>query len=206
MAGCKVVDQTDVDGDGRTDAVGIVPQGLDQVDEPGSVTVRVRTATDRLLTSTSRGVWWYGKPAEVYSGSAAIDDRRGAELVLGQAMGAHTLLYRVLAYRDGNLTTLQSPKAPKRTGQSRDIDTWTVDGSFSFQVGIKRSTSRGRVYVTVTSAERSTSGSSHSGWAVRYRRTSDGWKEVSTKRVWYGTDEEASKVGGWHVKGLPRFS
>lgn len=205
VTGCSVVARTDVDGDGRADEIGIVPRGLDRVEKPGTVTVRVQTATKRLVSTTSRDVWWYGNPSEVWAGSAEIDSARGAELVVGQAMGAHTLQYRVLTFSEGRLTTLSSPRAPKKTDQSRDTETWTVDGSYSFQAGIKRAVSGGRVYVTVKSAERNDSGSGHTGWTVKYLRTDNTWKAISTKRVRYDTDRAAATVGGWHVRGVRRF-
>lgn len=203
--GCTVVAQVDVDGDRRPDEVGIVPRDLGGVDAPGTVTVRVRTATGRLLSATSQDVWWYGQPSRVWAGATAIDDVRGAELVLGQTMGAHTLQYRVLTYRDGQLATLHAPRPPKKTGQSRNTRTWTVDGSYGFQVGIDRSASRGRVTLTVTSAERNDSGHGHQGWAVSYRRTGSAWKMISAQPRTWQTDRAAATVGGWHLPGLPRF-
>lgn len=205
LAGCSIVARTDVDGDGRADEVAVVSRGLVRVQTPGAVAVRVRTATNRLLVSTSSGVWWYGKRSDVWAGAAELDSHPGAELVVGQTMGAHTLQYRVLTYREGRLTTLPSPRAPKKTGQSRAAETWTVDGSYRFQAGIRRSVSGGKVYVTVKSAERNASGSGHTGWMVKYRHAGDTWKTVSTKKVRYDSTRAAEKVGGWHVAGVRRF-
>jgi hypothetical protein len=120
-------------------------------------------------------------------------------------MGAHTLQFRVLTYRDGQLNTLRAPRALRRTGQSRETSTWTVDSSYSFQVGVDRSVSRGRVFLTVKSSERNASGRGHTGWTVRYQRTGGDWKAVSIKKVRYPTDRAASAVGGWRVRGIPRF-
>lgn len=205
VSGCKLVARTDVDGDGQPDQVGLVTQGLNQPERPGSVSVRAHTDSGRLLTMTSRAVWWYGKPASVWAGAAELDDRAGAELVVGQTMGVHTLQYRVLTYRDGRLVTLKAPRLPAKVAKSQDTGSWTVDGSYSFQTGVARSVERGQVYVTLTSAERNSSGRGHTGWTVRYRAVNGTWQLDSMRKVRYRSDEAATKVGGWHLPGIRRL-
>jgi hypothetical protein len=175
VTGCKVVVQRDVDGDGRGDQVGIVQR---HVDDNGSVTVRVRTAKGKHLQITNRDVNWYGK---AWLGSAAIDGRRGAELVVGQDVGAHSMQFRVITCRQGKLVWLWAPKpfAGHATGISRK--NWLIDSSYSFDTGIYRS-------VTIAT----------------YTWRSDHWAKQSFRTVTRG-DRTAAELGGWHVKGLPRF-
>lgn len=204
VSGCKVVKRVDVDGDARADQVGVVMRNLGSTN-PGTVTVRVRTATNRLLSTTGTNVRWVGTAADAWAGAAPIDGRRGAELVVGQTTGAHALWFRVITYREGRLVTLRAPKALKRTGQSRGTATWPVDGSYNAQVGVYRTTSKGRAYVRLKSAIRNNSGKGHTGWTVKYRWSGGRWKVVSARKVRYKTDNSAYKIGGWHIKGIPAW-
>lgn len=203
---CAVVDHVDVDGDGTADSIGVVATSVDtsKGGRGGTVQVRVRTAAHGLLTKTTRGVQWFGGEP-VFLGAASLDGKRGAEVVVGQTMGAHFQHFRVLTYRSGALVWLSSPKAPAKT-RSLDTDTsvWAVDGSYSFNTGIARRRSPQGVFVTVTALERKASGHGHRGWKSTYRWSSTGWVLMSSTVVERGT-KAAYSTAGWHVAGLPVF-
>jgi hypothetical protein len=202
VVGCKIVVQRDVDGDGRGDQVGIVQR---HVGDNGSVTVRVRTADGKHLQITNREVNWYGK---AWLGSAAIDGRRGAELVVGQDLGAHSLQFRVITCRQGKLVWLWAPKpfAGHATGLSRK--NWLIDSSYSFDTGIYRSVSHGKVTLKVKNATRYLNDTGrHPRFHVTiatYTWRSDHWAKQSFRKV-SRSDKTAAEIDGWHVKGLPRF-
>jgi hypothetical protein len=193
---CTRVATVDVDGDHHADQVGIVPGGSRR---HKTVTIRVRTATHRVLRTTSSVTGWGSSP---WFGAAPVDGRAGAELVVGSTAGAHYEQFRVVTYRKGRLTTLGSPPAlPGPTSR------WGVDGSFSSNIGVFRAVStKGVVTATIRTAERNASGTGHTGRTTVYRWRSGAWREVSTRVVRYSTDRAAYAVGGWHVKGLKRFA
>jgi hypothetical protein len=202
VASCTRVADVDVDGDRRTDQVGVVSR---QIADGGTVTVRVQTATGRTMRTTSKDVRWFG--AQAWFGAAALDGRRGAELVIGDQMGAHFQQFRVLTHRDGRLVTLPAPAVGwYKSTNTATTPRWGVDGSYSFNTGFSRKvTADGVVTLTTTSAMRKDSGIGHRGQTRTYRWESDRWVRVSTTNVRYTDDESAYAVGGWHVKGLRRF-
>lgn len=198
---CSVMDRADVDGDGKADSIAVVAS---KVDQGGSVQVRVRTTSNGLLTQTTRDVWWFGGEP-VFLGTTALDGVRGAEVVVGQSMGAHFQHFRVLTYRGGGLVWLASPKLPAKTHPLPTGPTiWAVDGSYSFNTGIARSISKTGVRVTVTALERRASGHGHAGWTSTYRWSADGWTLQSSTKV-KRTTKSAYANAGWHVAGLPAF-
>jgi hypothetical protein len=202
VSGCKMVVQRDVDGDGRRDQVGIVER---HVQDSGSVTVRVRTAKGKHLQITNHDVIWFGK---TWLGSAAIDGRRGAELVVGQAAGAHAMQFRVITSRRGKLVWLRAPKP--FAGQATRIPrkNWLIDSSYSFNTGIYRSVSHGKVTLRVKSATRYRNDDRrHPHYHVTtstYTWRSGHWDKQSLRKV-SRSDKTAARIGGWHVEGLPRF-
>jgi hypothetical protein len=199
------VARTDVDGDRRTDEVGMVADLRASDRNQGVVTIRVRTAKGKTLSTTSRSVAWFGKDADAWYGAARIDGRRGTELVVGQQMGAHSTAFRVITYRRGALATLRAPKAPARTGRVDDTTTWFTDAALNFHDGYTRSRSKGAAYLNLTTVQRNASGKGHSGWSARYRWSHGGWHLVLVKRVHYATEAGVAHAGGWHVAGLPQF-
>src|SRR3990170_4348794 len=78
---CRVVAETDVDGDGVRDQVGFVAESERRV------VVHVKTATGQRLHRGLAVLWF---PRGDFYGAAPIDGRPGAELVVGTTMGAHT--------------------------------------------------------------------------------------------------------------------
>src|SRR6478752_2662823 len=76
VAGCRVVASGDIDGDGRADQVGIIAENVTSEDG-GTITVRVRTATNKTMQTTGGDVYW---PNRAFQGIAAIDGVRGKEI------------------------------------------------------------------------------------------------------------------------------
>jgi len=196
VAGCKVVAKVDVNGDGKSDQVGVVRSGTA---EDGKITVRVLTAGGRLLKTSNALTFWGG--GNGWFGAAAIDGRRGAELVVGSTAGAHTEFFRVITYRSGKLVTL---KAPARLPGS--ASRWTMDCAYSSNIGVSRSVRKGVRYLTVRTAVRNDSGVGHHGRTTVYRWKSSRWVQLSTKAVRYRSDQSAFKICGWHIKGLRRYA
>lgn len=199
IAGCQRVANVDVDGDGRADQVAVASN---KIASGGSITVRVRTAKHHTLQTTGRHVYWFDKP---YFGAAALDGQPGAELVVGDTMGAHTQQFRVITYRKGRLVTLKAPPlAWTKKGMSQATSRWWIDGSYSFNIGVYRSVSAKHVVtLTLKSLERAEHG--HVGHTTRYRWRSGGWVKVSAATVRVRSDQKAFATGGWHVQGLRRF-
>jgi hypothetical protein len=200
--GCQQVALVDVDGDGQADQIGVATKSLAN---GGSITVRVRTATGHTMQTTGRKVFWFSKP---YLGAAALDGVKGAEIVVGDTMGANYEQFRVITYRNGALVTLKAPprvwtKAGMRNATSR----WGIDGSYSFNIGVFRSVSAHQgVTLTMKSLARNLSGRGHSGHVTTYRWHAGGWVEVSAKHVRNAADRTAFASGGWHVPGLPHVA
>lgn len=198
---CKRVATVDVDGDSRVDQVGVA--GVKLADG-GQIVVRVRTATGQTLQTTGRRVHWFAKP---FFGAAPLDGRRGAEIVVGDTMGAHYQQFRVITYRAGKLVTLKAPPLVwSKDGANRPTSRWAVDGSYRFNTGVTRSVSADRsVMLTMRTLERRDSGRGHVGQATHYRWSGGRWVKVSAQSLRVSSDKRAYAVGGWHVPGLRRF-
>jgi hypothetical protein len=196
VRGCKVMGKVDVDGDHRTDQVGIVRVGTT---EKGKVTVRVRTARGRTLQTSNALNFW--TPGSAWFGAAAVDGRPGAEIVVGSSAGLHTEYFRVVTYRAGRLVTLKAP--PRLPGSS---SRWVMDCSYSENIGVSRRVAKGTTYITVRTALRNASGEGHHGRTTVYKWRSDRWVQISTKTVRYRSDQSAFSGCGWRVKGLHRYA
>lgn len=199
-AGCSRIADVDVDGDGRADQVGIASRNRQ---DGGTITVRVRTANGLNIQTTGRHVRWFGQP---YFGSAQLDGEQGAEIFVGDTMGAHYEQFRVVTFRNGRLVTLQAPPMVwTKQGMRAATSRWGVDGSWAFNTGIARRVSDHHVVtVTMTSLERNESGRGHTGHVTTYRWHAGHWVHVSSRPLQTST-KMAYASGGWHVQGLRRF-
>ncbi len=185
---CRVVAQTDVDGDDVRDQVGFVSESKRRV------TVHVKTASGQRLRR-SLAVTWF--PRGDFYGAAPIDGRPGAELVVGTTMGAHTLWFTTLSVRSGRIVRLPAPGGEPE---------WMIDGAFSFQAGVSRRVlPDGGVVVVLRDAARDGVASTFTGRDRAYVWRDGGWRHRSTTPTRYDSERAAGKVGGWHVPGLPRF-
>ncbi|MGH3354372.1 MAG: hypothetical protein ACRDOJ_00655 [Nocardioidaceae bacterium] len=183
---CRVVASTDVDGDDIRDQVGFV------VVSDKRVVVRVRTADGRTLRRSLATVWF---PKGELFGASPIDGRPGAELVVGTTMGAHTLFFTSLTVRSGRLVRLPPP------GPGRE---WMTDAAYSFHAGVTRRVEDGRVVVVLGQVGRVGLSRRFSGTDRMFVWRDGRWQHIRTQRTTYRNARAASKVGGWHVDGLPR--
>lgn len=186
---CKVVSRADVDGDGRADQVGLVQR--QSYPSNNTVTIRVRTAKGRTMT-TSHRAWWYGS---TWHGAAKFDGVAGYELVVGRNAGAHYRDFRVITYRGGKLVTLRAPGGDYR---------WPIDGSSAYNMGWTRSVSKGVVAMTYRGAVRRNQ-TKHDLTTVRYTWRSGAWRRTSTKTS-VVSNSTAYAIAGWHVPYLKRYS
>ena len=195
---CEVVSSADVDGDGKADSVGVVFTKPTDAG-PGSITVRLRTATGVKSATTGKDVYWYGK---AFFGAAAVDGQPGKEIVVGDLMGAHSEQVRVVTFRGGRLVTLASPPGFGITRPSR----WAVDASIFSHVGIRRTVSdTGVVSVTRRAALSNDSATRARGTKSTWVWKSGTWVEKSTVTI-SCTQATAEGFEGWHVKGLPVYA
>lgn len=189
-SGCKVVSTTDIDGDGRADSVGFrVTKGVDGVMK---VTTRVFTATGKRLWTTTQTSRVDRDPAYYLRGVARIDGERGNEIVVKTDVGAHTMYYRVLTYRNGKLTTLKDPHNRYR---------WITDTSSWSDMGYQRTTSTGLKMTTRRAVDYDRDGDFTQTTRV------DGWKNGKWTRISTTTRlnvpaKTAHKYSGWRVPGL----
>ncbi|HEX8511260.1 MAG TPA: hypothetical protein VF635_17415 [Propionibacteriaceae bacterium] len=198
--GCARVADVDIDGDRRADQVGVASSHLK---DGGHITVRVRTASGLTMQTTGRNVHWFAKP---YVAAAPLDGRAGAEIFVGDTMGAHYEQFRVVTYRGGRLVTLKAPPQVWTERGMRDATSrWGVDGSYSFNTGVyRRVSAEGVVTVALRTLQRNDSGRRHSGHETTYRWQDGAWAKVSSRKL-NVADKAAFAVGGWHVPGVPRF-
>lgn len=190
VSGCTIESHADVDGDGRADQVAWHPIG-DHVAE-----VRVETATGHLLTTRVNVHLWWGGGA--WGGTARIDGRPGAEILVGSIQGAHTPMYTMLTYRSGALDVEPSPSALSHK--------WQVDAAYADSMGWWRHTlADGRVAMTQRIAYRDGQSQRFTGHNVTYAWDGNGWTRVSRVATSYPTAKAAGKIAGFHVSGLAAF-
>ncbi|MGH3359131.1 MAG: hypothetical protein ACRDO7_10035, partial [Nocardioidaceae bacterium] len=114
---CHRVAVIDVDGDRRSDRVGW--RRLSDT----YAQVRVRTADGESLVRKVDVRFWPG--GGTWGDAAWIDGRRGAELLAGSVMGAHTPQYTMLTYRKSGLVVERSPGGRIVDGR------WTIDSALT---------------------------------------------------------------------------
>lgn len=187
IAHCRVVADRDVDGDGDRDKVAWVQRSQKRV------VIRVRTADGATLRHRVDVSLWYRGGA--WAGAAPIDGRRGAELLVGSTMGAHTPGYTVLTYRRGGLQVLDSPRRENH---------WYIDGAYSVAAGWWRNTNGETVRMTYKDALR-TRRDTFRGANTTYAWHAGRWVQRATVKTFYRTDDAAFKIIGWHVRGLAKF-
>jgi len=205
VTGCREVARADVDGDRRTDDVGVVQRdraGSTGAYHVGTSTVRVRLAAGRTLLAAVPYDGWFGR---TFWGAARVDGVRGADLVLGSTAGAHARFFRGLTYRAGRLVTLPSPD----TIGDRRIPGFYVDGAVTVYAGVACGTDgHGAATLTISAASREGDGSAPAStfvlasasfrWDGRWVRTSQSTRAGVAERT-------AAAPAGFHCAGLPRF-
>lgn len=193
VQGCRVVARADINGDGTRDVVGLARRG-GGTGSRGALIVRVQTAPQHV-TSVRR-------PLETWAGSAwldvaALDGRRGKEIVIGRLMGASAAFYQSLTWRHGTLVLLDAPGPDRWWGVGRSA---TVIGGW-----LKRAQDpRGTIHHRVATAG-STPTSPYRGRITTYRWTPGGWTRVHVRTVRPLSPDRARTWGGFHVPGLARW-
>lgn len=196
VSGCRIVKAIDIDGDARADQIGIIAKGLSG--EQGTITVRVKRATGKILQTTGGAVHWVENP---FIGAAPVDGVRGAEILVGDQEGAHFQQFRMITYRAGKLVTENPPpKAPI----SNKISRWGIDSSFSSNIGLYRSVAAGVVTLTVKTAVLNNTGSAYTGKTIVYT-WKGGWVVKSNKTVHYPNAAATAHIGGLWIEGLPPY-
>ena len=196
IAACRQVTSIDVDGDGRPDDVALVGETPDE----GTVGVRVRTVSGVLTASVPHS---FVGPEPLWKGATDIDGVPGAELVVLQVAGVHTLFETVLTVRDQKLVVLPWPEGDEQRGpEGTDPASWIVDGAHNSGLGITCSPDR-----TVTVAQFFGSG----GDVVQVRQRGYRWhgplwellSDSGTQSV--QRDAVSSEYFGWHCGDLAPF-
>lgn len=194
VEGCRVAAKADVNGDGRPDVIGIARRGSNGAPK-GAVIVRVKTGPGKIASTRAAAPYWYG-PA--WQGVAALDGKKGKEIVVGHSAGAHAQYYRALTWRQGRLVTLNAPGPD---------DHWLIDGAVWISAGwLQRGvdpigTLRQRVAIRTGDATRSP----FEGTVTTYRWKPGGWTRVSSVTTNPLPDRTAYAWGGFHVPGLQRW-
>ncbi|MGH3332381.1 MAG: hypothetical protein ACRDPJ_13885 [Nocardioidaceae bacterium] len=194
VSGCVVKARTDVNGDGTPDTIGIARRGKDGAAQ-GAVIIRVKTGPGTIVSVRRKTEWWLGP---LWQGTAALDGRRGREIVVGEISGAHAQYFRAVTWRHGQLVDLDAP------GRERF---WGIDGAvwisagWQHRAGDPEGTIRKRVAIRTGNA----TVSPFKGRITTYRWTRDGWGRVGTRTIYPLPDEVAWRWGGFHVPGLARW-
>lgn len=181
----RTVDRaSDIDGDGRADVVRLRRRS-DQV-----CRIRVRTATGHRDT---RSVRTDLNPCR-WHGAARFDRRRGEEVSVVTALGAHAAFHTVLTWRAGHLRVERPPAGAH----------WTVDAAAMSSTGIRRRhNARGALRVVVVSV--SDRGRRWAGHRRVLAFRHGAWRQLSDHRIRV-RPRTARRVAGWHVRGLPRWA
>jgi len=97
------------------------------------VRVTVRTAAGQVDSKLLNTAYW---PRGHWQGAARMDGQRGAELVVGTSVGAHTLWFTVLTWRGGNLVVERNPSSGRE---------WAIDAAYNVYYGwLRRSSTAAR--------------------------------------------------------------
>ncbi len=184
---CRVVARTDVDGDRRRDAVGLVRESEDRLQ------VRVRTArgvlvtADRAVSPEFTGNTW--------NGSAYLDRHRGRELVVRAASFTGNRYYHVLTWRRAGLVPLAQP------GGS---NVWATAGNGQLVKGYWHRPRWPRGVVMLRYAwPHDEAGKRYDATLKKYRNSGRGWVlQKSTQRV--VSSRTAASWLGFHVRGLKK--
>lgn len=180
----RTVGRADVTGDGRADKI------LLRIVDDSRCQVRVVGAGRRVMTKTLASDFTC-----IWHGAAPLDNRRGAEISVLTARGAHTQFHTLLTVRSGKLIGQRMP------GASDGL--WVVDGAALSTAGLQR-LRNGHVLSRVAFSD---DGDTWQGkrTELEYAKAKNRW--IVVKRSSYTTNSAgAHKTAGWHVRGLPRWA
>jgi hypothetical protein len=207
---CRVAGRFDVTGDGRRDRVGLVNHDRDGHIRRAAVTVRVKTASGRLIKQRVVVRNWRGA---VWFGQAAVNGRPGQEIVLGGDRRKYTSprpggdqvsfsrAYHVVTFQPGSdLAIARTPDRSRKWSLTSPDGVRSGSGSalFYHERGWWRTKVNG--HVRIQKRWLSTGGAA----GVRSNKTVWAWRNGHWRKLSSGsmTDPLSRRYGGWHVKGL----
>lgn len=197
VASCQKVASIDVDGDGIADDVALVDRRSDE----NKVDVRVLTASGLLEQTVET---YNGFVAEsAWKGATDVDGIPGAELIILETSGAHTLFEKVLTVRNKKLMELPWPDPDDGSTISGETPTsWVVDGSATSGVGITCSPDR-----TVTISRHSGgAGNMFDARQRTFRWNGTGWDVLSDSGPMdVPQDANLDAYYGWNCGDLKSF-
>jgi hypothetical protein len=183
----RLVARRDVDGNGDRDRIRY--RAIDS----DTVRVSVRLSKRKVVRKTLGTRSW---PRGDFYGATRFDGRRGVELVIGTSLGAHTPWFTILTYRGGRLVVERSPYFGRE---------WAVDAYANGYAGWYRRIHDGQVHIRLKYASRVGTSPRFTGRTIRYTWHRGAWDRSGTRRISFPNANQASRIGGWHVKGLPRW-
>lgn len=199
VSGCEVVDTADVDGDGVLDEIAIVGEPDEYSGGQTWISVRVLLADGTTLERDSEIEFWN---LPVYHGATDFGQVAGEEIVIGAMTGAHTLSYRVLTYRDGELVELPHPKDISYEGSF----IWSIDAAASISMGIECDPTDSTVVLrSVTSVGPPGDGVPFEGEETRWVLEGDVWRLVDSTPLFYPDASSTFGIPGWSCGDLPRM-
>jgi hypothetical protein len=198
---CEVVDTADVDGDGSLDEVALVGEPDEYPGTPTSISVRALLADGTMLTREIEVEFWHRDTA--WHGAADFGQVPGEELVIGGTSGAHTLWFRVLTYRDGELVELPYPGSDPARADSFYATMWPIDAALSAYVGVQ--CQNGTVNLrSVSPVGAPGDGVPYGGEATSWVLEGDQWQMVTSEPLAYPDGSSAFEIAGWQCGDLPR--
>nr|WP_246314245.1 cell wall-binding repeat-containing protein [Kineococcus aurantiacus] len=202
---CRSVASVDVDGDGSTDAVGLVGGEA----RGSTTTVRLLTASGLLVATVPPGpeseTWPSGSS---WYGYAQIDGHPGAELVIGSTAYSFSWFFQVLHVRDGRLVALPTPQS-----EAADDVEWILTDAADEPTGDPMEDYAGRTGFTClpdgtleTRLASIVGGGDHwETYRTQRRWDGDRWADVSTVTGTAAAGGLPGTWSGWSCSGLSRL-
>jgi hypothetical protein len=201
VADCRIVDRTDLDGDGRADQVGLVGHPTDR----GTYHVWTRADRPRLRISVNGKLLtydiqlaeteWYGN---IFGGTAPVDSRPGREIIVGYQQGAHSRFYTMLNVSRGRLTTMAGPGV-NNYGKG-NYGYWGVDSSISSNDGIT-CLQPGKIRTDDAINEDGAQGRKYETFSQQWKWTGGRWMKngpESHHHVTFSDGRVPARYAGWH--------
>lgn len=201
VSDCEFVDTADVDGDGVLDEVALVGEPEEYSSARTQFTVRVLLADGTTLTREVEVEFWGRDTA--WHGATDFGQSPGEELVLGGSSGAHTLFFRVLTYRDGELVELPYPDGDPGAGMPYDA-LWPIDSAASVNIGVVCDTANSTVVLRSASSVGPGGEGGFEGEETTWVLEGDAWRMVASEPLSYPDGESAFEIHGWQCGDLPR--
>ncbi len=203
VSDCEMVDTADVDGDGLLDEISLVGEPDEYPVARTQFTVRVLLADGTTLTREAEIEHWHRDTA--WWGATDFGQVPGEELVVGGTTGAHTLWFRVLAYRDGELVELPYPESDSSRDGSFYETMWPIDAAASVYMGVVCDTDDSTVVLpSVSSVGAPSEDATFEGEATAWILDAGQWRMIDSSNLKYPDASSAFEISGWQCGDLPR--